>query len=78
MANNDIEDPLPRTIALNPSILSEDEAVQLFSKVLDHVISLRFTVNEEVETDLLLETNDDFNLFLDEIFVLFSSKLSLS
>ena len=77
MANNDME-ALPRTIALNPSILSEDEAVQLFSKVLNHVISLRFTVNEEVEINLLLETNDDLNLFLDEIFVLFSSKFSLS
>ena len=69
---------LPRTVALDPSILGEDEALKLFSKVLNHVIALRLSMYQEVQTNLLLEANDDFDLFLDEIFVLRLRNLALA
>jgi len=37
---------------------------------LDHVVPLRFTVDEEIKADLLLEGNDELNLLLDEGLVL--------
>jgi hypothetical protein len=61
---------LPRTVALYPSVLSENEAVQLLSKVLDHVIAFSLSVYEQVETNALLETHNMFNFFLDELFIL--------
>jgi hypothetical protein len=63
---------------LNPGVLGKDKAVQLLSKVLNHVVSLRFTMNQDVKANLLLESNNHLNLFLDEIFVLLRSKLSLA
>jgi hypothetical protein len=50
----------------------------LLSEVLNHVVSLRFTMNQEVKANLFLETNNNLNFFLDEVFVLFSRKLSLA
>jgi len=61
---------LPGTVALNPSILGEDETVELLSEVLNHVIAFGLSVYKEVQTNLLLEADDSFDLFLDEVFVL--------
>lgn len=38
----------PRTVALHPRVLREDEAVELLTEVLNHVVTLGFTVDEEV------------------------------
>ena len=62
---------------MNPSVLRKDEAVQLFTKVLNHVITLGFTVDQEVQTDLLLEANHTFDLFLEEILVFQLSDFAL-
>ena len=69
---------LPRTVALNPSILGEDEALELFSEVLNHVIALRLSMYEEIQTNLLLEANNTFDLFLDEFLVLCLVDLALA
>lgn len=63
---------------MNPAILSEHKAFELFTKVLDHVVTLGFTMNEEVEPNLLLEANDSLDLFLDKLFVLGLGDLTLS
>jgi hypothetical protein len=68
----------PGTVTLNPGILGEDKALELFTEVLNHVITLGFTVNEEVETNLLLEANDSLNLLLDELLVLGLSDFALA
>lgn len=47
--------------------------MELLSEILNHVISFRLSVYEQVETDALLETHNLFNFFLDELFVLFRS-----
>ncbi len=61
---------LPRTVALHPSILGEDKARELLSKVLNHVVTFRLAVDEEVKSNLLLEVYNTLNLLLDEFLVL--------
>jgi hypothetical protein len=62
---------------LNPTILGENKAMELLSKVLNHVIPLRLAVDQEVNTDPLLETNYRLDFLLDELFVLFLSDFLL-
>lgn len=52
--------------------------MQLFTKVLNHVIPLWFSVNQKIKADPFLETNDSFNLLLDEFFVLFLCDFALA
>ena len=68
----------PRTIALNPSVLCEDEAMQLLTKVLNHVIPFRLAVDQKIETDPFLESDDNLDFLLDELFVLVLGKLSFT
>ena len=55
---------------MNPARLSEYESMQLLAEVLDHVIPLRFTVNEEIESNALLEAYDSLDFLLDEFLIL--------
>jgi hypothetical protein len=57
---------------------SEDEALEQFTKVLDHVVSLWLSMHEEIKTDFLLEFDDAVDLFLDEFFVLLRGELFLA
>ena len=50
----------------------------MFTEVLNHVISLGFTVDKKVKANSLLEADDFFNLFLDEFFILFVSEFTLA
>jgi hypothetical protein len=43
--------------------------MELLSEVLNHVVSFWFTVDQKIHTDLLLEANNNFNLFLDELLI---------
>lgn len=60
----------PGAVALDPAILSEDESLKKLTEVLHHVVPLWLTVDEEVETNFLLEPDNEFNFFLDEVFIL--------
>ena len=66
-----------RTVALYPTVLGESETVELFTEVLNHVVTLGFTVDEQVQADVLLGTDDALNLLLDEVVVLLLSDLLL-
>ena len=68
----------PRTVTLNPAILGEDKAIELFTEVLNHVVTLGFTVDEEIKSNLLLEADNSLNLFLDEFLVLGLSDFTLA
>ena len=57
--------------------MGEDEAVKALTEVLDHVVTLGFTVDEQIETNLLLEADDALDLLLDEVVVLSLSNLAL-
>ena len=62
---------VPRTEALHPAMAGESETLQLFAKILHHVVALKLAVNEHVNADLLLEADGTFNLSPDEIAVAF-------
>lgn len=47
------------------------------TEVLNHVITLGFAMNQEVEADLLLETDNSFDLLLNKFLVLVPSDLAL-
>lgn len=66
-----------RAVALDPTILGEDEALQAFTEVLHHVVTLGLAVNEDVEANLLLESDDVLDLLLDELVVLLLGNLLL-
>lgn len=55
---------------MDPSKLGEDETVELFTEVLNHVVTLWLTVDEEVKTALFLEFDDSGNLGLHGLLVL--------
>ena len=68
---------ISRAVALNPTVLGENKAIELLAKVLDHVVPFRFTVDKKIETDFLLDSNNVLDLLLDERLVLLFSDLAL-
>ena len=68
---------IARAVALYPTVLGEDETVETFTEVLNHVVTFGFTMDEEVQTDLLLEADNHLDLLLDELFVFLLGDLAL-
>lgn len=66
---SEVKENLPRPITLNPAILSENETMELFAEVLDHVVAFGFAMDQQIDTDFLLEPNDSFDFLRDELFV---------
>ena len=66
------------SVRLNPTELGEDEAGKLFTEVLNHVVSLGLTVDEEVKTGLLLEVDGVLDLSLHGLLVLLLGDLALA
>jgi hypothetical protein len=58
--------------------LSKDETLELLAEVLHHVVSLRFSVDQKIQRNLLLETDYNFNLLLDELFIFYLCKLAFA
>ena len=52
--------------------------MQLFPEVLNHVVSFRFTVDQEIDTDLLLEADDDLDFFFDKFLIFNFGDLAFS
>lgn len=59
-------------------MLSEDEAVEQFTEVLDHVVSLRLAVDQQIKTDILLELDDFLDLLLDELVIFLRGEFALA
>ena len=78
IGNEDGRANISRTVALNPTVLGEDKSVEVFTEVLNHVVPLGFTVDEEIKADPLLEGNDVLDLLLDEVLVLLLGDLTLA
>lgn len=78
IGDNDGGADVAGTIALNPCILGENKALELLSEVLNHVVTLGLSVNQEVQADLLLEADNCLNLLLDELLVLLLGNFALS
>lgn len=66
-----------RAVALNPGVGGEDIASQSLAEVLDHIVTLRFSVDKYIEVELLLDLNDVLDLLLDEFLVLLGRDLAL-
>lgn len=65
------------TVALNPGMGGERITVQALTKVLNHVITLRLAVDEDIEAKLLLDLDVLLNLLLNELVILLLSDLTL-
>ena len=65
-------------VGLDPSVLGEQEAVEVLAEIFDHVVTLEFAVDQHVEADLLLLLDDGVNLGLDELVVGFLGDLALA
>ncbi|KAH3665337.1 hypothetical protein OGATHE_004153 [Ogataea polymorpha] len=77
VSNNDRWSDVSRTIGLHPTVGGESVTLQLLTKVLNHIVSLWLTMDENIQSDLLLESDDLLNLRVDELLVLLSSDLTL-
>jgi len=77
ITNDDRRTHATGSIALDPGVGGEDEASKLLTEVLDHIIALRLTVDEDIQVKLLLDLDDLLDLLLDELLVLLSSNLAL-
>lgn len=66
-----------RTIGLNPGVCGESITLESLTEELNHVVTLRLTVNEDIEVKLLLDLDVLFNLLLNEAVVLLSGDLTL-
>ena len=73
VTNNDRWSDVSGTVRLDPTVGGESVTVQLLTKVLNHVVSLWLTVDQDVQTNFLLESDDGLNLLLNELLVLLGS-----
>lgn len=64
-------------VRLDPGVGGEDVTSEALTEVLDHVVTLGLTVDENIQVELLLDLDDLLNLFLDELLVLLSGDLTL-
>ncbi|KAK1242143.1 hypothetical protein MKX07_000129 [Trichoderma sp. CBMAI-0711] len=77
VADNDGGSDASRAVALDPGVGGEGIAVQALTEVLDHVVTLRLTVDEDVELKLLLDLDIVTDLLLNEGVVLLGGDLAL-
>ena len=66
-----------RTIRLDPAVLRCSETFKLFSKVLNHIVTLCFAVDQNIQTEVFLKANHRFNLFTHTLRVVFVRELAL-
>ena len=59
-------------VGLHPSVLGEQETVEVLAEVFDHIVTLEFAVHEHVKADLLLMLDAGVDLRL-HVFVVFQS-----
>ncbi|MNW56457.1 hypothetical protein D3C74_341730 [compost metagenome] len=58
------------TVRLNPATFCKGKARQFFPEKFDHVCTLKFTVNQNVDSNFLLNSNPLGNLVADELIIL--------
>ena len=59
-----------RSVALHPCVLGEDEAVQVVAEVLHHVVALKLTVHQDIQSEALLQCDTLGDLLAVELLVL--------
>src|SRR5882762_3834007 len=66
---------IPSAVRLHPAVLGECEAGQLLAEVLDHVVALKLSMHEHVETEIFLQFDRLGDLRLDELVILLGGEL---
>lgn len=77
ITNNDWWAHTARAVALNPGVGGEDITSESLTEVLNHVVTLRLSVDKDIQIKLLLDLDDILNLLLDELLVLLGSDIAL-
>ena len=77
VTNNDGGTDATRTVRLDPGVGGEDVTSQALTEVLDHVVTLGLTVDQDIEAKVLLDLDNVADLLLDELLVLLGSDLTL-
>ncbi|KUI73961.1 hypothetical protein VM1G_11931 [Cytospora mali] len=77
VTDNDGRTDASGPVALNPGVGGEGITIHALTEELHHVVTLRLTVNEDVQVKLLLDLDVHLNLLLNELVVLSSSDLTL-
>lgn len=77
VTDNDGGTHATRSVRLDPSVGGEDVTLQALTEVLNHIVTLRLTVNVDIEAELVLDLDGVVNFLADESIVLLFSDLSL-
>lgn len=77
ITDNDGRTHATRSVTLDPGVGGEDVTGEALTEVLNHVVTLGLTVDEDVEVKLFLDLDNLGNLLLDELLVLLSGDLTL-
>lgn len=77
ITDNDGGTHATRAVRLNPGVGGEDVTGETLTEVLNHVVTLGLTVDEDIEVKLLLDLDDLADLGLNELLVLLRGDLTL-
>lgn len=77
VADNDGRSDASRAVALNPGVGGESITLKALTEELNHVVTLRLAVNENIEAKLLLDLDVVLDLLLNELIVLLNGDLTL-
>lgn len=77
VTDNDGGSDASRAIGLNPGVGGEGVTLEALTEELNHVVSLRLTVNVDIEVKLILDLDVVIDLLLNELVVLSLSDLTL-
>jgi hypothetical protein len=77
VADDDGRADAARAVRLNPGVGGKDIALEALTEVLDHVVTLRLTVDVDVKAELVLDLDGVVDLLLDEVVILLLVDLTL-
>lgn len=66
------------SVGLDPTEVGEDVAGQTLAEVLNHIVTLRLSVDENIKVKVLLLLDDELNFLFDKFLILLSSNLALA
>lgn len=77
VSNNDWRTDTAGAVALYPGMGGEDVAGQSLTEVLNHVVSLWLTVDENIQVEFFLDLDDILDLGFNELLILLGSDITL-
>lgn len=77
VTDNDGRTHATGSVTLDPGVGSENVTGETLTEVLDHVVTLRLTVDEDIQVELFLDLDNILDLLLDELLVLLRGDFTL-